>query len=131
MSSLNVHFGIGAATAITQVIIRWPSGTVDTINNPAINQRLHVIEGSTLGINDFNNTAFSLYPNPAKEVLNIKTTDGVTMTLAQVYDLTGRVVLESNLKNDSINVQSLMTGTYILLLRDENGKDYSQKFIKE
>lgn len=131
MSSLNVHFGIGTATAITQVVIRWPSGTVDTINNPAINQRLHVIEGSTLGINDFNNTAFSLYPNPAKEVLNIKTTDGVTMTLAQVYDLTGRVVLESNLKNDSINVQSLMTGTYILLLRDENGKDYSQKFIKE
>ena len=53
MSSLNAHFGIGQATAITQVIIRWPSGIIDTINNPAVNQSLFVVEGSTLGIDSF------------------------------------------------------------------------------
>ena len=51
MSSLNVHFGIGQATAITKVIIRWPSGTVDTIDNPSINQMLLVTEGETLSLN--------------------------------------------------------------------------------
>lgn len=51
MSSLNVHFGLGTATTITKVIIRWPSGTVDTIDNPAINQQLLVTEGETLSLN--------------------------------------------------------------------------------
>jgi len=51
MSSLNVHFGIGQATSISKVIIRWPSGTIDTIVNPTINQQLLVIEGETLSLN--------------------------------------------------------------------------------
>lgn len=131
MSSLNVHFGIGLATAVTQVIVRWPSGTVDIINNPTINQKLHIVEGSTLGVNDFANTTFSIYPNPVADVLNIKSNDSVLMKFAQVYDLSGKLIIESNITNASINVNSLAKGAYILLLRDENGKDYGQKFLKE
>ncbi len=50
MSSLNAHFGIGLATAITQVVIKWPSGVVDTVYNPAINQQLLVTEGETSSV---------------------------------------------------------------------------------
>jgi len=131
MSSLNAHFGIGQATAITQLIIRWPSGIVDTINNPAVNQAVLVVEGSTLGLDSYTSSEFSLYPNPANDVLNIKTNDNLQMKLAQVYDLNGRLLLESELTTPTINVETLATGTYILLLRDANGKDYSQKFLKE
>ena len=131
MNSLNAHFGIGQATAITQVIIRWPSGIIDTINNPAVNQALLVVEGSTLGLDSYTSSEFSLYPNPSQHVLNIKTNDNLQMKLAQVYDLNGRLLIESELSTPSINVESLATGTYILLLRDSNGKDYSQKFLKE
>lgn len=131
MSSMNAHFGIGQATAISQIIIRWPSGTVDTINNPTINSTTNVIEGASLAINSFNNAAFSLYPNPAKHILNIKSNDVVTMKMAQVYDLNGKIILKSDIVNHSISVETLSPGTYIILLRDENGKDYSQKFIKE
>jgi len=131
MNTLNAHFGIGQATAITQVIIRWPSGLVDTINNPAVNQSLFVIEGSTLSIDNFNSSVFSISPNPAQHVLNIKTNDNLEMKFAQVFDLNGKQIIESQLDTPSINVESLTTGTYILLLRDSNGKDYSQKFIKE
>ncbi len=54
MSSLNPHFGIGQATAIDSVIIRWPSGKVDMICNPAINTTLYIEEGSGLApIADF------------------------------------------------------------------------------
>ncbi|WP_394757958.1 FG-GAP-like repeat-containing protein [Flavobacterium sp.] len=130
-SSLNAYFGIGTATGITQVIIRWPSGIVDTINNPTVNQALLVVEGATLGINEFTNASFSVYPNPAKDILNIKLKTDSSIKLAQVYNLTGKLVLEMDVKNDIISVESLSTGTYILLLRDQDGKDYSQKFIKE
>jgi len=131
MSSLNVHFGIGLATQIEKVIVRWPSGIIDVMNNPAVNQRLHIVESSTLDIVSFSDKDFSLYPNPAKDILNINVKNPSTMKLAQVYDLHGRLVLESNLKTPSINIQSLSVGTYIIMLRDENGKDYSKKFIKE
>ena len=36
------HFGLGAATAIERVEIRWPSGVVQTLVDPELN-RLHVV----------------------------------------------------------------------------------------
>jgi hypothetical protein len=131
MGSLNAHFGIGQDTQITQLIIRWPSGTVDTINNPGINRVVNVVEGSTLAVASFSNADFSLYPNPAKHILNIKSNENIKMQYAQVYDLNGKIVLKSEIVNDTIKVDSLSAGTYIVMLRDSNGKDYSQKFIKE
>ncbi|MEO8515277.1 MAG: FG-GAP-like repeat-containing protein [Flavobacterium sp.] len=130
-SSLNAYFGIGTETAITQVIIRWPSGVVDIINNPTSNQSLAVVEGSTLSVADFTNATFSIYPNPVKDILKIKLKTNTTIQLAQVFDLSGKLVLESDAKNQTIDVQSLSKGTYLLLLRDQDGKDYSQKIIKE
>lgn len=44
-STLNPHFGIGAATVIDSVIVRWPSGNIDLICNPSINQTLFLKEG--------------------------------------------------------------------------------------
>lgn len=131
MSSLNAHFGIGTATAITQIIIRWPSGTVDTINNPTINTRINVVEGATLNVGSFANAVFSIYPNPAKNILNIKSSESVTMKEAQVFDLNGKLILSSTVVNDAINVESLATGSYILKLKDTDAKEYTQKFLKE
>ncbi|WP_353084313.1 FG-GAP-like repeat-containing protein [Flavobacterium sp.] len=130
-STLNAHFGIGTETAITQIIIRWPSGIVDTITNPTINNATLVVEGSTLTLEEYTNSEFSLYPIPAKNVLNIKTNNEITLKLAKVFDLNGKQVFESNITSNQIPTESLSKGTYILLLRDSNDKDYSQKFIKE
>ena len=130
-STLNAHFGIGTATTITKIIIRWPSGLVDTILNPNINQATMVVEGATLTVENFTNSNFSIYPIPSKNILNIKTNGNLTMKLAQVYDLNGKMVLETKLTSTTIAIDSLSQGTYILLLRDANDKDYSQKFIKE
>ncbi|MCF6132882.1 FG-GAP-like repeat-containing protein [Flavobacterium wongokense] len=133
MSTITAHFGIGQATTITQVIIRWPSGVVDTLNNVNPNQKLLVVEGSTLGIDSFNNGVFSVYPNPAKDVVNIQLKDNLNVTLksAMVYDLNGRVVLTTSNLTQPINVDKLATGTYILSISDSQNRNYTQKFIKE
>lgn len=47
-SSLTIHFGLGQATSVDQVIIYWPSGIVTTLENPAINQQHHIIEANCL-----------------------------------------------------------------------------------
>ena len=132
MSTITAHFGIGLAPTISELIIRWPSGVVDALYNVNPNQSLLVVENSSpLGTASFANAAFNLFPNPAKNILNIKTNDTIAMKLAQIYDLSGKLVITTTVTNEAINVEKLNSGTYLLLLRDDAGKVYSQKFIKE
>ncbi len=42
-SDLRIHFGLGDATRVDTVKIRWPSGTIDTISDLDVN-RLYVIQ---------------------------------------------------------------------------------------
>jgi len=39
-----LHFGLGASSAIDRVVIRWPSGTMQTIDHPGIDMRHQVKE---------------------------------------------------------------------------------------
>jgi hypothetical protein len=43
-SDKRVHFGLGTQTSILYVEIFWPSGIVQRLQRPAINQVLHVVE---------------------------------------------------------------------------------------
>lgn len=129
MSSLNTHFGIGEEEAITKLVIKWPSGIIDEILNPGINQSIFVAESSTLGVNPSIDSNFAVYPNPTKNLLNIQS-NSFEIKAATIYDMTGRVVLTSQVNNQSIDVHSLSTGTYILSLTDADGKNHTQKFIK-
>jgi hypothetical protein len=133
MSSLHGHFGLGQATAIDQLIVRWPSGIVDIYANPEINGAFTVTEGATLAVNGNTNAIFSVYPNPSKEFISFNVNSNVTekLTTAQIFDLSGRLVFETPLTSNRINIESLQSGTYLLLLQNEKGKGYSQKFIKE
>ncbi|HMI06598.1 MAG TPA: FG-GAP-like repeat-containing protein, partial [Flavobacterium sp.] len=133
MSSLNAHFGIGTASAIEKVVVRWPSGTVDTILNPSSNQNLFVLEGSSvLGVDQMTNSDFSVFPNPTSDVLNIKSSNNAAnITNAQVFDLSGRVVLSSDASNNTVDVKSLSTGSYIISLKDAEGRQFTKKFIKK
>ena len=54
-SDLRIHFGLGEAKKVDLVEIRWPSGTVDTLNDLDVN-RLYVVEegGKLLKSEGFN-----------------------------------------------------------------------------
>ena len=45
-SDKRVHFGLGAETGIAYVEIAWPSGIVQRVEKPGINQVLHVVEAA-------------------------------------------------------------------------------------
>jgi hypothetical protein len=45
-SDKRVHFGLGTEKAIAWVEIAWPSGIVQRVEKPAINQVLHVVEAA-------------------------------------------------------------------------------------
>ena len=45
-NDLRVHFGLGKATKIDSLVVRWPSGHVDTMTNLAVDKFYSVLEGS-------------------------------------------------------------------------------------
>jgi hypothetical protein len=130
MSSLNAHFGLGEAEAIEKVVVKWPSGTVDTILDPDINSSLMVVEGEhVLGDIRFESSLLKLYPNPVKDNLHIKG-DNLNIVKASIYDLSGKLIKAMEVTNATIPVQFLSHGTYILSLIDSNGEQHLSKFIK-
>ncbi len=130
MHSLNTHFGIGVNTTINYVKITWPSGIIDNILNPDINDTLVVDEGSTLSTNGSFVTDLILYPNPAKSVLNLNSLENLSDSVYTVFDMNGRRVLNSKLSSNTIDVSELSAGNYILRLMSGNAIK-SQKFIKQ
>jgi hypothetical protein len=45
---LRVHFGLGSATRIDRLEVRWPSGTRETISLPSVDQLFTIREGKPL-----------------------------------------------------------------------------------
>jgi hypothetical protein len=43
---LPVHFGLGSATQVDRLEVRWPSKQIDIVNNVSSNQILHLVESS-------------------------------------------------------------------------------------
>ncbi len=129
MSSLNTHFGLGTDNDINSIIVYWPSGIIDNISNPVINSTITIVEGSTLGIEDISLSDLSLYPNPVKDRLNIKTSGSLIDKVATVFDVSGRKVFSQKLKVESLDVSKLNSGIYFLRL-ESNGKVMKKKFSK-
>ncbi len=44
-SDPRLHFGLGAATKIDSIVVRWPSGKVDTVGAEDVDQELRIQEG--------------------------------------------------------------------------------------
>lgn len=133
MSSLNTHFGLGQYDTIESLVIKWPSGVVDVLQNPSVDQSYSVVEGShPLSTAEVSAVKFSLYPNPANDVLHVKTAAQMaSVREIEIFDMLGRLVSTPTLNDNTVSVRSLSQGNYIMVLRTMDGKSYSQKFIKK
>ncbi|NQY04816.1 MAG: VCBS repeat-containing protein [Flavobacteriaceae bacterium] len=129
MGSIITHFGLGSDTSISELRITWPSGIVDVINNPTINTKMDVIEGSTLSIDDYTLDDTILYPNPTHDYINIANLN-LEETSVVIHDILGKRLFNFTVENNQINVKNLATGTYILMLQQGN-KLAKHKFIKQ
>ncbi|WP_397364057.1 FG-GAP-like repeat-containing protein [Olleya sp. R77988] len=132
MNTLNTHFGLGTDTTITSIVVEWPSGIVDTILNPVINQAITLIEGANqLSVDQFLLSDLILYPNPTSRNLNLNSENyNLNSANFSIFDMNGRQVKKGKLIDNSIDVSSLQSGNYILHLNN-NGSVKAQKFIKK
>ncbi len=77
------------------------------------------------------NMAISLSPNPTTDRLKVLS-EGIQNTIYKVYNIEGREMLTGNLFNteESIDVNSLKTGIYSLMIMKEGGVVYTSRFVK-
>ena len=77
-----------------------------------------------------NENLFSVYPNPAKDVLNFKNEINQSINKIIITDLLGRKILEQKGTITEVNIKELEKGLYQVILFSGE-KSYSSKFIKE
>lgn len=74
------------------------------------------------------NVALNLYPNPVVNNLTIENGEG----LVTVYDMTGKLLLQTNITDSkqNINVADLPMGNYVLRIQKASGQVVSRKFVR-
>ncbi len=77
-----------------------------------------------VGINEIqkNNFDFTLYPNPANDLINITCSNNANWEYYEIIDVSGKIIATEkiNSTNFSINTQQLKQGIYAIRLFDKN-----------
>lgn len=97
------------------------------------NGTIYKITDSSLSNSNFNNTIFSIYPNPAKREFFIKYSSDKIPNKITIYDVSGKLVYIQIIDNPnmSISTATLALGTYIASIEDNLGNSFKTKLLVE
>jgi hypothetical protein len=84
-------------------------------------------ETQFLGLSEQQTLSVSVYPNPAKDYIQV---EGVTSGTYRVINLEGKEILSGNLETPIIQIDSLKNGFYILEITSGRKRD-RKSFVKE
>ena len=76
-------------------------------------------------------TPFELYPNPVKDLLTLRFDDGAEPESVELYDLAGRLVGTKPNGLESIDMEAMPSGVYMLRVTTKDGTSYHEKIVKE
>jgi Secretion system C-terminal sorting domain len=73
-----------------------------------------------------------LFPNPAKDIINISLANTLNTATTNIYDVTGKLILNKNLNSaeSQIDISQLQTGIYFIKIKTENAST-TKRFIKQ
>ncbi|MDT0557184.1 family 16 glycosylhydrolase [Ichthyenterobacterium sp. W332] len=97
---------------------------------------VRVYQQSTLSNHENGLDRVSIYPNPVRNVLNLKLKNtSLAISNLSITDLNGRIVYENNtynaIQNMRYNLSALQSGVYITQVSFSNGTKETHKFIKQ
>ena len=90
------------------------------------------ISVTTTGIANWLENSVSLYPNPAKEYVDIRVDGDLNVTTMEVYDVYGKLINTVNVVDNPtrINVSGLADGMYFVRVTTEAGM-VTKSFLKK
>lgn len=102
---------VNAPNNKTQIFITQFNNTIENLKTNEIN----------------NNQSIIIYPNPASNTVNLQNMNGLNY---EIIDMFNRLVLKGIIVDNKINIDALIKGTYILIIKSNN-EIINQKIIKE
>ncbi len=90
------------------------------------------IEATTTNLNSYLESNVTLYPNPAKEFVDVRVDGDVNVIGMEVYDVYGKLINTVNVIDNltHINVSSLANGMYFVRVTTEQGV-VTKRFVKK
>lgn len=85
-------------------------------------------KGYFIGVDENQEVAFDIYPNPAQNIVHIDGLDETTCHEILVYDITGRVVKRYPYCNE-LNVSELQNGAYMIRIVNHDGSFKTYKLL--
>ncbi len=98
--------------------------TFDLIINTTVKS---VTVSGTTGIVTINDKAVSIYPNPTNSILYV---NGLQNANVQIFDLTGKLLINQQNADNQIDVSNLQNGIYSIKITNESGT-VIRKFVKQ
>ncbi len=126
-------YNLSALNSETSILFRFKFVSDQSVNEEGVVIDNFIIDASAiLSVNDFEEGEFLIFPNPSKDIFNIKraTTIGEDMNM-KVYDITGKLIRsKSNIvnKNYELNMSGVSKGIYFLEV-SINNKHLVKKLI--
>lgn len=93
---------------------------------------IYKVIDSSLGISDFTNSGFSLYPNPANDFVTLKSSTSNFANKMELYDLSGKLLVSKNLElveENTFSTTMLSKGMYMVKIETLDGTQYASKLM--
>ena len=108
---------------------KWDSGLNDY--KLLSHEHYYTSEFQSTNIKAVEQLSIRIYPNPANDVLRIKTINEFQPTALFIYDINGSLrIFQNGVSDNNINVSGLPAGVYILSLQSKN-QIYNAQFVKK
>ena len=76
-----------------------------------------------------NAVSLEIHPNPANNILNISFSDDNECEFVKIYSIDGRLLKSQNNNFDKINIANLTPGLYLIKVRMNDGKEFTEKIV--
>jgi hypothetical protein len=90
-----IHFGLGSATQVNSITVRWPSGNVNTVNNIAGGSIITIGETDVSSVDPVElapSSFFRVGPNPFSDAVRFSLGEGYKGATVRIFDASGRVL---------------------------------------
>jgi len=123
-------FGLGNSATVDYVKVTWLSGVEDILYNVSANQKLHIVESSTLSTSENKVDEITLFPNPSEGKVTLIT--DLNNYQISLYNILGaNVYSESKLSNTTnFDLSYFKSGIYLLKLTSEENTTFKKIVIQ-
>ncbi|MBG7612970.1 endonuclease [Polaribacter sp. BAL334] len=115
--------GVSKPNTTFDIVNEWDSYPQDTVEDIGTHS-------SILSLQTFENSGFTLFPNPVKSKLFITNTLGNEILSISIFNSIGKRVFITQQISKELDIQFLSKGIYFIKISTENGI-FAKKFLKE